>query len=175
MNQLTRILVWLSRLHHCRGFGIQSPTDYWMVRYVLNEHWPYYQYATLGNGDNWLRRKLGLLYFRLVNWRQPQTIIGSGYSNYWKAGCQKATITQELTGLVELMFTDICQADQLPHILKGHTDEHSVVVVEGLWHNRTAWQQLVNSEQVSVTFDLYYCGILTFDPKRTKKHYIINF
>ena len=175
MNQLTRIFVWLSRLHHCRGFGIQSPTDYWLVRYVLNEHWPYYQYDTLGDGDDWLRRKLGLLYFRLANWRQPQTIIGSGYSNYWKAGCRKATVTQEIPALVELMFTDISKADQLPDILRGRTDERSVVVVERPWHNWSAWRQLVSCEQVSVAFDLYYCGILTFDPKRTKKHYIINF
>ena len=176
MNQLTRLFVWLSRLHHCRGFGIQSPTDYWLVRYVLNEHWPYYQYAALGNGDNWLRRKLGRLYFRLANWRQPQTIVGSGYGDYWKAGCRKATVTQDMPALVELMFTDISKADQLPDMLRGRTDEHSVVVVEGLWRDQSAWQRLVNSsERVSVTFDLYYCGILLFDPKRTKTHYIINF
>lgn len=175
MNQLTRLFVWLSRLRHCRGFGIQSPTDYWLVRYVVNEHWPYYQYGTLGDGDDWLRRKLGQLYFRLANWRQPQTIIGSGYDDYWKAGCQKATVTQDMPSRVELMFTDISRAGQLPDMLKGHTNEHSVVVVEGLWRNKAAWQQLASSEQVSVAFDLYYCGILMFDPKRTKKHYIINF
>ena len=28
MTQLRRWLVWLSRIHHCRGFGIQSPADY---------------------------------------------------------------------------------------------------------------------------------------------------
>ena len=175
MNQLTRLSVWLSRLHHCRGFGIQSPTDYWLVRYVLNEHWPYYQYKTLGKGDDWLRRKLGLLYFRLANWRQPQVIIGSGYDKYWKAGCQKAVVTQDMPALVELMFTDISKADQLLSMLETHTDERSVVVVEGIWHDWTAWQHLVSSNQVRVSFDLYYCGILMFDPKRAKKHYIINF
>ena len=175
MNQLTRLFVWLSRLHRCRGFGIQSPTDYWLVRYVLNEHWPYYQYAALGNGDNRLRRKLGLLYFRLANWRQPQTIVGSGYTDYWKAGCRKATVTQDIPPVVELMFTDIGKADQLTAVLEGHTDERSVIVVEALWRNRSAWHRLASHERVSVAFDLYYCGILTFDPKKTKKHYVINF
>lgn len=175
MNQLTRFFVWLSRLHHCRGFGIQSPTDYWLVRYVINEHWPYYQYATLGEGDDWLRRKLGLLYFRLANWRQPQTIVSSDYSDYWKAGCQQATITPTLPPRVELMHIDVSNADQLFNQLKGRIDERSVVVIEGIWRNQAVWQQLVSNGQVSVSFDLHYCGILTFDPKRTKKHYIINF
>ena len=44
MNLLTRLFVWLSRLHHCRGFGIQSPTDYWLVRYDAQ---------TTGCGANW--------------------------------------------------------------------------------------------------------------------------
>lgn len=71
MNQLTRIWVYLSRLHRSLGFGIQSPTDYAFVRYVINEHWQYYAYQQLDEqDDNWLRRKLGRLYFRLANWRQ---------------------------------------------------------------------------------------------------------
>ena len=175
MNQLTRPFVWLSRLHRCRGFGIQSPTDYWLVRYVLNEHWPYYQYDTLGEGDDWLRRKLGLLYFRLANWRQPQTIVSSDYDSYWKAGCRQATVSPAVPERVELMLTDITAADQLPALLQGRTDERTVVVVERPWRDWPAWRRLVSHEQVSVSFDLYYCGILTFDPKRTKQHYIINF
>ena len=69
MNRLQQVFVWLSRIHRCRGFGIQSPTDYAFVRYVVNEHWPYYAYDLLPN-DAWLTRKLGKLYFRLANWRR---------------------------------------------------------------------------------------------------------
>ena len=175
MNQLTRLFVWLSRLHHCRGFGIQSPTDYWLVRYVVNEHWPYYQYATLGSGDDWLRRKLGRLYFRIANWRQPQVVVSNDYADYWQAGCRRATVTQEMMPTVELMLADISQADHLPNLLDGRTDERTVVVIEGLWRDRAAWHRLVSTSQTTVAFDLYYCGLLTFDPKRTKKHYVINF
>ena len=57
---MNRWLVWLSRIHHCRGFGIQSPTDYAFVRYVVNEHWPYYAYDQL-TADSWLNKKLGRL------------------------------------------------------------------------------------------------------------------
>ena len=175
MNQLTRLSVWLSRLNHCRGFGIQSPTDYWMVRYVINEHWPYYQYSELGRGDNWLRRKLGRLYFRLANWRQPSVIVSSDYGDYWQAGCRRATVTRQLPGTIALLHTGIGEADRLREYLHGHVDDRSVVVVEGLWHDRKAWRRLTADDRVRITFDLYYCGILLFDHKRTKQDYVINF
>ena len=82
MQRVKHFFVWLSRITHCRGFGIQSPTDYWLVRYVINEHWPYYQYAAFENEDDWLTQKLGQLYFRLANWRQPTVIESDGYRNY---------------------------------------------------------------------------------------------
>ena len=89
-NRLKAAVVWLRRIGHCRGFGIQSPSDYWLVRYVINEHWPYYQYETLGHDDDWLTRKLGRLCFRIANWRQPAVIESSAYRDYLQAGCRKA-------------------------------------------------------------------------------------
>jgi hypothetical protein len=84
MNQLTRLWVFLSRLHHSLGFGIQSPTDYAFVRYVVNEHWPYYAYQQLNamTRDS-LKRKLGRLYFRLANWRQPSMMVRDDYEPFW--------------------------------------------------------------------------------------------
>ena len=93
-----RWLVWLSRIHCCRGFGIQSPTDYAFVRYVVNEHWPYYAYDVLHEAD-WLREKLGRLYFRLANWRQPTVILSDDYQQWWHAGCKKAKCMSNLSPL----------------------------------------------------------------------------
>ena len=76
LNRLHQAYVWLRRISHCRGFGIQSPTDYRFVRYVVNEHWPYYAYESLGQNDDWLRRKLGLLYFRLANDQDRGSSLG---------------------------------------------------------------------------------------------------
>ena len=90
VNQLKAVVLWLRRVGHCRGFGIQSPSDYWLVRYVINEHWPYYQYETLGQNDDWLTRKLGRLFFRIANWRQPAVIESNAYREYLQAGCRKA-------------------------------------------------------------------------------------
>ena len=174
MNILQRVLVWISRMGHCRGFGIQSPTDYQFVRHVVNEHWPYYAYAWLGKDDYWLTRKLGLLYFRLANWRQPAVIVdGVGAGSYLQAGCRRAQLARQLTGgTVELALLPVearCQA------LLDHCDRSSVIVVEGIYRNWAAWHELEADERVGTTFDLYYCGIIFCDIERFKHHYIINF
>ena len=101
--------VWLRRLRHSRGFGIQSPTDYAFVRYVVCEPWPYYAYDTLGQGDDWLTRRLGRLYFRLANWRQPATIVTNGYEDYFAAGCRRAAVTRRFEGVAELVLAARCR------------------------------------------------------------------
>ena len=91
MNRIQQAWIWAKRICHSRGFGIQSPTDYRFVRYVINEHWPYYAYETLGLHDNWEIRKLGKLYFRLANYLSPATIINMvGAEDYVHAAVPKA-------------------------------------------------------------------------------------
>lgn len=172
MQRLKYLLVWLSRIGHCRGFGIQSPTDYWLVRYVINEHWPYYQYEVLGPADDWLTRKLGLLYMRIANWRQPATIESDGYRDYFQAGCRKA-IFGESSELIR-MTLDGDYRQRLVYIYNKVYDD-TVLIVDGLWRNRAFWKELRADERTVVTFDLYYCGIVLFDKKRHKQDYIINF
>ena len=75
MTNLKMLAVWLSRIGHCRGFGVQSPSAYAFIRYVINEHYPYYAYDDMLKA--WpdikgLRLKLCRLYFRLANFAQAQ-------------------------------------------------------------------------------------------------------
>ena len=172
MTQLRRWLVWLSRIHHCRGFGIQSPTDYAFVRYVVNEHWPYYAYDDLTDPD-WLRQKLGRLYFRLANWRQPGTMKTDSYQQYWQAGCKRTKFHPDIEH-VELARIDINDKDSWDKMLPL-CNEQSVVVVESIWRNTKRWHSLISDTGVTTTFDLYYCGIVLFEKKRYKHHYTINF
>lgn len=177
MNRVHSWLVWLSRIHRVWGFGIQSPADYAFVRNVINEHWSYYAYEEL-RGDDWLTQKLGRLYFRLANWRQPSQMHRDGYERYWQAGCRRLQMVDACPGQaanpqpVELARQDI--EDDTEELLAA-CDEHSVVVVEGLWRNRQRWREIQQDHRVGTTFDLYYCGILFFDKQRYKHQYIINF
>lgn len=172
MNRLKAAVVWLRRIGHCRGFGIQSPTDYWIVRYVINEHWPYYQYETLGRDDDWLKRKIGRLCFRLANWLQPSVIESSDYRAYLQAGCKKA-VFGESSELMVMPLDDGCQ-ERLSYIY-NKVSSQSVLVVTGIYKAWELWQQIVDDERTGITFDLYYCGIVMFDKKRNKKNYMINF
>ena len=172
MYRLKSWLVWLSRIHCCRGFGIQSPTDYAFVRYVVNEHWPYYAYDELHDGD-WLREKLGLLYFRLANWRQPTAMLRDDYEAWWQAGCKTMRLTTQLKQ-VELARVDIEATADFDALLPL-CNQQSVVVVENIWRNKTRWQQIARDDRTGTTFDLYYCGIVFFDTKRYKHNYKINF
>jgi len=172
MDRLLRPLVWVSRIGHCRGFGIQSPTDYWLVRYVINEHWPYYQYDKLGENDDWLTRKLGLLYFRIANWRQPKTIESDGYQEYLQAGCRKATFG-ESSELIRLSLVGDYRS-RLSYIY-NKVETNTVLIVDGIRRDKDFWRELKTDNRVRVTFDLYYCGVVLFDKKRHKQDYIVNF
>lgn len=172
LQRFRHVFVWLNRIGHCRGLGIQSPTDYWMVCYVINEHWPYYQYEKLGDDDDWLTRKLGFLYFRIANWLQPNVIESDGFRQYLQAGCRKAKFGDS-TELIRLSLEDDWRSRLVT--IYNKVEDNTVLIVEGIRQNRTSWEEIVTDERTRVTFDLYYCGIVLFDKKRHKKNYIINF
>ena len=172
MNQLKRTLVWLRRIGHCRGFGVQSPTDYRYVRSVINEHWPYHAYERVGPDDDWLRRKLGRLYLRIVNDRQPKVIVDwLNMSDYLSAGCRKAQIVKSAE-VVDIAFLPILMDYQG---LFNMCNDQSVVVFQDIYRNKPLWHCIEYDPRTTVTFDLYYCGIVFFDKKRSKQNYVINF
>ena len=185
MSPLPRFLVWLSRIHKCQGFGIQSPTDFDFVRSVVNEHSPYYAYDKL-QADGWLQRKLGELYLRIANWRQPATILTNDYQAWFQAGCRSAHITNHNSQLsiinyplsIELARIEIELLSPLTSHLSpliSHCNQQSVVIVEGIWRNWQAWHAIEHDTRTGTTFDLYYCGIVFFDTQRYKHNYRINF
>ena len=99
-NRLKGAWLWLCRIGHCRGFGIQSPWAYRFVRYVVNEHDAYYAYARLKEecpADRYTT-KMGCLLFRLANYWQPETIAGltdepfAVWRAYGQAGCAKSKV-----------------------------------------------------------------------------------
>lgn len=177
MNRLRAAFVWLSRIRNCRGFGIQSPMDYRFVRYVVNEHWPYYAYEHLGTDDTWLRRKLGRLYFRLANARQPQTVIDEvGVADYIQAGCANSrVITADEAKDDELFDMAVVPIETDVYRWLELCSEHAVLVLEGIHRQPSLWHCVEYNEHVVTTFDLYYCGIVMFDKTKSRNNYKVNF
>lgn len=202
MNQLQRIFVWLSRMSKSRGFGVQSPSAYRFIRYVVSEHYPYYAYAELRRlfpTLSWLQRKRMELYFRVSNFRQACVMYDYSKDNsvfccYVVKGCRRTEVRNlyntsqdgnaysfrnEEGGNIELVR--ICPIEGCVPIfesLLSHVSSGTVLMIEDIYSNslaRSMWKRLVESQKVSVSYDLYYLGIAFFDTKRHKSNYKVNF
>ena len=196
MYLLNRMVVWLRRSHLSRGMGVQSPSAYRFIRYVVSEHYPYYAYQDLGRksfGIDRRRAKLCRFYFRLANDVQPRTVFNyapftEAYAAYMQAGCHKARILSQGANdediLMDVESLDMARisllGDYRSVVSKALSKAHSgsVFVVEHIKRNKETqkfWSELLKDDRVVVSFDLYYCGVLFFDKKKYKHNYKVNF
>lgn len=192
--KVQRYLHWLRRIKYCRGFGVQSPSAYRFIRYVINEHYPYYAYDELRKElprlDSLTRKRMEL-YFRVANFRQASLWLDFCERNdvivtYVGRGCH-ATQVRRITDLRQITADDrievlrICPIAGCEALLEAalqQTDDHTLFIIEDIGYNDTArrlWQTLLESDLTSVSYDLYYLGIAFFDRKRYKANYVVNF
>ena len=192
--KVQRYLHWLRRIKYCRGFGVQSPSAYRFIRYVINEHYPYYAYdelrKELSRLDSLTRKRMEL-YFRVANFRQASLWLDFCERNdviatYVGRGCH-ATQVRRITDLQQITADDrievlrICPIAGCEALLEAalqQTDDHTLFIIEDIGYNDTArrlWQTLLESDLTSVSYDLYYLGIAFFDRKRYKANYVVNF
>lgn len=192
--KVQRYLHWLRRIKYCRGFGVQSPSAYRFIRYVINEHYPYYAYDELRKElprlDSLTRKRMEL-YFRVANFRQASLWLdfcdrNDVIATYVGRGCH-ATQVRRITDLRQITADDrievlrICPSAGCEALLEAalqKTDDHTLFIIEDIGYNDTAkrmWQKLIESDLTSVSYDLYYLGIAFFDRKRYKNNYIVNF
>lgn len=192
--KVQRYLHWLRRIKYCRGFGVQSPSAYRFIRYVINEHYPYYAYDELRKElprlDSLTRKRMEL-YFRVANFRQASLWLDFCERNdviatYVGRGCH-ATQVRRITDLRQITADDrievlrICPSAGCEALLEAalqKADDRTLFVIEDIGYNDTAkrmWQKLLESDITSVSYDLYYLGIAFFDRKRYKANYVVNF
>ena len=71
---------WVNRQRHNRGYGVQSPSEFFFVTQVLKEHLPYYAYAyleTIAAEEKCNKKHLKDL-FRITNHHSPSNCIAIG-------------------------------------------------------------------------------------------------
>lgn len=182
-------LVWLSRMHRCRGFGVQSPSVYWFIRYVVNEHYAYYAYDEMKGRyprAGFEAHHLGRLLFRIANYAQADRccFLSSFHPELLKAyihrGCLKTQLDDATASAIYKY--GVADASQLSpaalDALSAAFPADGVLVLLGIKHDRTAralWRHVVHSPRYGVTLDLYYCGIVFFDLKKVKANYVVNY
>ena len=179
---------WFRRCGLSRGFGVQSPSAYAFIRYVINEHYPYYAYAELKqrlHSLSKLQHKFGRLLLRLSNFWQPEIFYSNIalYDPYIHAGCQKAksySLGQvSETKEKKLIVVDLISYDmkQLNTSILPLCHENTLLVLLGLnkLKEKKLWYDLQNSSFTGITYNLYYAGIVFFDHTVYKQHYDVNY
>lgn len=181
-------------LGHSRGFGVQSPGDYRFVREVVAERWPYHAYERLAEAFPHLsrrQRRLCRLYLRISNRLQPQAAVvaerGDRVAESFRAGCrsakllthdellQKPSLPQDSAHLLWLEAQ--ASGDSLLRRFLELAPWRSAIVMEGIWRSPEAqavWRRLATHPRSTVAFDLYGCGVVFLDPKRSKCLYFVN-
>ena len=195
---------WLRRCGCSRGFGVQSPSAYAFIRYVINEHYPYYAYQELKERLVHLDRrqhKLGRLLLRLANFWQPEISIcnDSLFEDYLHAGCRKVKrvelahpiqtdhlllkdnlLLNEAWGKKRMMVINLEKMgmkEVRTQVLPLCDDQTMLVLLGNLYREKQGeeWHQLQDSDYCGITYDLYSLGIIFFDKKKFKQHYRMNF
>ena len=189
---IQRLGIWAARIRHSRGFGVQSPSAYRFIRYVVNEHYPYYAYSEMSSVHPqmlWHERKMGELYLRLANYCQADRLVSFGLANdtlceYIQHGCQKTIVTEPVHTAPEpeawrfVRVGEVIDAENTFQQIITHSNADTLLVIEDIKcdpHTRQLWRYITESKAVSVTYDLYYCGIAFFDTDRYKQNYKVNF
>ena len=182
---------WIHRMGYSRGFGVQSPSAYSFIRYVLTEHYPYYAYDELKmrfKSFDHATKKKGRLYFRLANYAQASHWFDyhsaeQPYAAYVHEGCRK-TVFQAIDGktipnafrIARLSMTEDYQA-VYEALCKVATDD-SILILEGINDDKDTkafWKRVQESQKATRTYDLFLCGIIVFDTSKHKHHYMVNF
>ncbi|MBQ0023170.1 MAG: hypothetical protein KBT29_08020 [Prevotellaceae bacterium] len=137
------ILTALPRAAHRRGFGVQSPWAYELVRDVLFEPLSYYAYEEQG-----LTTKLERQLFRIRNHYRHHPIViitdkGAAAAQHYETAMR--TVTPDTVLIIE------------------HTHDS----------NADLWQSIVLDPRTVITFDMGRRGMVIFDPKRIKQNYLL--
>ena len=185
--RLQRWIIWLRRCGCSRGFGVQSPSAYAFIRYVINEHYPYYAYQELQERLFWFDKRghqTGRLLLRLANFWQPEICMVNEhrFDAYLHAGCLKAMqeemdeqLLAAAKGRKRMVVIDLKKMrmeEVRTQVLLLCDDQTMLVLLGNLYREKRGeeWLHLQESEHSGITYDLYDIGIIFFDKKVYKQH-----
>ncbi|MDD4760139.1 MAG: hypothetical protein WCR53_00600 [Bacteroidaceae bacterium] len=202
MNIFSVPFVWLSRFRYRKGFGVQSPFAYHFICDIINGDGEYYAFRELRAERHGLFHrasgnslKMDKLLFRLANFAHPDTIFAPERGmdlgrRYLSEGCTSAALyvfrdtydlrnTLSLVKNVGLLYLDASSdCDTVFKMAFPFLSPKSLVIIKDIHRNdhmRNFWNSLKEDPRIILSFDIFYAGILLFDHKYVKQHYIVNF
>lgn len=147
---------WCRRFRNRCGYGVHSPSDFFLITYVIYEKMPYYAYKTLHGWRKDMkylphyREKVDKLLLRLVNYFRPSLLLevgtGSGlHTRYMAAGNAQMNI---LTSTLSCVDDVKNMLGDCPRIRYGN------ISVEDM---KTEWEKLqTSSVMVHIANTLHY-------------------
>ena len=140
---ISLILTAIPRAVHRRGFGVQSPWAYELIRDVLFEKLPYYAYD-----EQKLSTPMQQQLFRIRNHFQGQPII---------------VIDEKGEKAVQ----------RCEEVLQTATPDTVLIIEHINDENADLWTKMVDDPRAIITFDMKKRGLVIFDNKRIKQNYIL--
>lgn len=194
MGLILRIENWCRRIRHLHGYGVHSPSDFYLITSVIYEKLPYYAYKELHalrahyKGEKMYREKVDRLIFRIANHLQPEiwtddSPFGAITPLYIEAACPKARCISIATAEEQAMtigLAHIATEDYRDHFerLLPLTGGKSCFIIgspHASHEKEDWWKGVIADSRTGVTFDLYDIGLVFFNKKRFKEHRIVNF
>ena len=187
MKGFKDLLSLVRRWHHSFGYGIQSPSVYYYIKYVLNEQSPYYAYDELSQSSvlpHDQSIKLYRLYLRLANFHQPHVWLdlcpeNDSVSKYIHAGCRHTSYysVDQVDSLSQVDIARVLSVNVSYEKLLQIMAPHSLLIVNNIRNDRqllSLWNEIVADQRIGVTIDMYTMGIAFFDsrPKQNNTIYL---
>lgn len=187
--RLARMAARWCRCWRTLGFGVQSPSAYRFVRYVIGERAPYYAYDDLAaafphQSRPW--RAYCRLCFRLANYAQADEWIAvaplrQDLQAYVAAGCRRSRVVPHPTegSRRRVFYIEASTAEWAGcEEALSRAGEGTLILVVGISagrHARHLWQRLRDDARTGTAYDLYDLGIVCFDRLHPKRVYKVNY
>lgn len=156
----------LTRLLTRKGYGVQSPYAYHIVRHIIGERAPYYAYATLRKrfGQRSDEPLLRLL-LRLANALQPRTctlITPAGshedeeaLAAYLRAGCRRVNLLTPAAPPFPPsdLIVSSTAAPALQALNDGALNDSGCILLRRTKSDRRSWTDILHHPRATLLFD----------------------
>ena len=108
---------------------------------------------------------------------EAQALLNTDNCNIIESTEQLPALFEQLKSIGILYISISDNSDSLIRAALTHTNNSSVIIVDGINSNKAArewWQQIVNDSKIVVTYDMYGYGMLFFDKERRKQNYTLK-
>ena len=125
-NICLRVWNWCRRFRKRCGYGVHSPSDFFLITFVIYERLPFYAYASLHKLRKEMksfphyREKVDKLLLRLVNHYRPDLLLevgtGSGlHTNYMAAGNVKMNVMSSTDSCIETVGKRLAETSRISY------------------------------------------------------------